>query len=342
MIFSFIKFPPYLAMLAVTSCCFGLPTQIHPETASVSTLYQFERGSWLENLKFGPFGSILATRLDKPILFQITLPSAHHPPSARLIHTFPDSMGTVGITEYSPNRFKVILGNYSIEEAQPTPGSYSVWDVGFSGRDLSHASAKKVTDIPEGQFLNGMATLDSREGTVLIGDSWAGLVYRLSADGDRYEVVLEDETMKPPNGSVLGLNGIQKVVIGKDTFVYYTNSLKETLNRVKIHPISGRAIGPYTTLATGVFGDDFAYDQETGAIYMAGNPTNVITKVNKNGKTEEVIGSPDQLTVAGATSVVIGQGNDRTLYVTTCGALASPVNGTITEGAKLVAIRIMD
>ncbi|CAG8899428.1 unnamed protein product [Penicillium egyptiacum] len=311
----------------------------HPDTP-ISTLFQFGQGSWLENLAIGPSNSILATRLDIPALYQITLPPAVQKPSAKLIQMFPGATGALGITEYKKNQFLVILGNYSIPEAKDFPGTYSVWDVSFSGHDLGHVSAKKVTDIPEAIFPNGMTTLNPLTGTVLIADSWAGLVYRLCPETGEREVVHDDVTMKPPAGTSLGVNGIHVITICEETFLYYTNSLKETLGRVRIDPISGRAIGPYNTLTTGVWGDDFAYDTKTGDIYIAGNFANVITRVNQDGVKEEVIGSPSQLTVAGTTSAVFGGKGKRTLYAVTSGALASPVNGTVTEGAKLVAIEV--
>jgi sugar lactone lactonase YvrE len=302
-------------------------------------LYQFDHGSWLENLAIGPSNSILATRLDLPALYQITLPPAVPKPSAKLIQTFPGATGALGITEYKKNQFLVILGNYSIPDAQDFPGTYSIWEVSFSGHDLDHISSKKVTDIPEAMFPNGMTNLP-HTGTVLIADSMAGVVYRLCPETGEREVVHDDVTMHPPAGTALGVNGIHVITICEETFLYYTSSLKETLGRVRIDPISGRAIGPYETLTTGVWGDDFAYDSKTGDIYIAGNFANVITKVSRDGVKEDVIGSPYQLTVAGTTSMVFGGKGKRTLYAVTSGALASPVNGTVTEGAKLVAIEV--
>ena len=51
-------------------------------------------------------------------------------------------------------------------------------------------------------------------------------------------------------------------------------------------------------------------------------------------------GSQGSLALAGATSGVFGAtaADRRTLYVTTSGALAGPVNGSVTEPAKIVAV----
>ncbi|KAL6233641.1 hypothetical protein BDW75DRAFT_251927 [Aspergillus navahoensis] len=324
--------------------CTGVALGAGEPNDSISTIYQFPHGSWLENLETGPSNSILATRLDIPAVYQITPPQARCGPiagtaSAKLIQTFPGVTGALGIAEYKKNHFAVIAGNFSLETKEPTAGSYAIWDVWFSGARLDRVSSKKIVDIPEAGFPNGM-TLLNKSGILLIGDSWNGTVYRLNPETGDYRVILQDETMKPQSGTNLGLNGIHTVTIGDETFLYYTNSLKETLGRVRIDPGNGRAIGPYTTLATGVWGDDFTYDPATGDVYVTGNFENIVTKLNREGHVEGIIGAETQLTVAGATSALLGGKNDRTLYVATSGALGAPVNGTITEGAKIVAVKL--
>lgn len=54
----------------------------------------------------------------------------------------------------------------------------------------------------------------------------------------------------------------------------------------------------------------------------------------------DCLGSITQLTVAGDTSARFGRtpGKFDTLYVSTAGGPAPPVNGTVTEGEKVVAI----
>ncbi|KAL3481519.1 hypothetical protein BJX99DRAFT_270735 [Aspergillus californicus] len=333
----------FASLLAISSAVSAAAAQ-----NAISTIFQFPHGSWLENLETGPLNSILTTRIDIPELYQISIPL---PPasgedtaaSAKLIQSFPGATGLLGIVEYKTNHFAVVAGNYSLTTHESARGSYALWDVWFSGAHLHRVSAKKITDIPEAGFLNGLTVLNKhrRGATLLVGDSWDGVVYGVNPETGKYAVVLEDETLKPVEGQNLGVNGIHPVVSGHETFLYYTNSLKETVSRVQIDPASGRAIGPYTTVATGVWGDDFTYDAATGDLYVAGNFENVVTRVNRDGRVEGVFGAITELTVAGATSTLVqGEGRGKTLYVATGGALAAPVNGTITEGAKIVAIKL--
>jgi hypothetical protein len=336
------------SLLAVS---FAALSAAAPQNA-ISTIYQFPHGSWLENLETGPGGSILTTRIDTPTLYQITTPRggssspcrpSDNTASAKLIQSFPGATGALGVVEFKTNHFAVVAGNYSLTTHESARGSYALWDVWFSGARLHRVSAKKIVDIPEAGFLNGLTVLNKNKhsATLLVGDSWDGVVYSVNPETGDYEVALEDKTLKPEEGQNLGVNGIHPVAIGDETFLYYTNSLKETVSRVQINPITGRAIGPYTTVATGVWGDDFTYDAATGDLYVAGNFENVVTKVNRDGHVEQVFGAETELTVAGATSTLVqGQGRGKTLYVATGGALAAPVNGTITEGAKIVAITL--
>ncbi|KAL4874872.1 hypothetical protein BJY04DRAFT_233218 [Aspergillus karnatakaensis] len=332
---------------------FSITTFTTAQDNPISTLYQFPHGSWLENLATGPRNSILTTRLDIPTLYQITPPQTNGrcpsstgltEPSVKLIQTFPSATGTLGIAEFAENHYAVVVGNFSLETSQSTPGSYSIWDVYFTGSRLDRVSAKKIVDIPEAAFLNGMTVLDpdskDESKSLLISDSQQGNVYRLDPETGEYAVILEDESMNPPNGTNIGINGIHTVSINNAVYLYYTNSLKETVNRVRIDPVTGRAIGAYTTLATGIWGDDFAVDPASGDLFVTGNFENVVTRVGSDGVVKGVIGAENQLTVAGGTSALFGGVDGRTLYVATSGALAAPVNGTVTEGAKIVGIRV--
>ncbi|KUL89280.1 hypothetical protein ZTR_03802 [Talaromyces verruculosus] len=156
-------------------------------------------------------------------------------------------------------------------------GSYAIWDVQFSSARRDRVFAKKIVDIPEAGFLDGMTVLNKNSGTLLIGDSRNGVVYSLNPDTGDYEVVLEDETMKPPAGQNLGLNGIRTVIVGDATFLYYANSLRETIGRVQNQ--------------FSVWSDDFTYDRGTGDIYVAGNFKDIVTKLDRQGSIEGIIGA---------------------------------------------------
>ena len=308
--------------------------------ASVRPVYQFDNGTWLENIAVRSNGNLLVTLIDRPSLYEIN-PFRNNTPT--LITNLEDETNTtslLGITEMSPDVFVFIAGNFSVARAGSDAASYSVWQIDFNRGDL--AKCEKVSEIealPEASFLNGMTTLDREQGTVLISDSVLGLVWRLNVWTGKYDVVLEDETMKPAEGTllVLGINGI-KIFNG---YLYYINALKGFFCRVEINTSTGEAVGPYETLQTDLPGDDFVMSAD-GVAFIAENGGNSLERVDVDGTRSLIAGGLNTTVVAGATAAAFGRTwkDQGVVYVTTSGGQVVPVNGTFTEGGKVVAVTV--
>lgn len=131
----------------------------------------------------------------------------------------------------------------------------------------------KVMHIDSAMSLNGMTALQPQSrvtvgqsnqlSTLLIADSLQGVVYHLSLQTLSYSIVLNDgATMAPPPNVIpaIGINGLH--YRPADGNIYSTNSLREQFNRVPIaitgNPPKVTAAGEHTTVAGGIFGDDFA------------------------------------------------------------------------------------
>lgn len=85
--------------------------------------------------------------------------------------------------------------------------------------------------------------------------------------------------------------------------------------------------------------DDFALDGEKRVAYLASGEVNSVLKLGLDtGKLEAVIGSVGDLTVAGVTSARLGDGGR--LFISTNGGIVGPVNGTLTEGGKVIEIEL--
>lgn len=324
---STIFIPPLLLIMATLVSC--TPTSARKPVVSV--VYQFPSGAYLENLAISHEG-VLVTRADTPSLYEIKFPTKPHASAqASLVHSFPNATGLMGIAVYAPNTFAVIVGNFSMTKLGV--GAWSIWSVRFS--EINHRSKiQKIADLTEGQFLNGMTTLNEKTGAILIADSLAGCVYRLNVKTGAYEVVLEHESMKA--SKAIGLNGIRTVTIDTQTFLYYTNSKTTTVNRVAIDPVSGRAIGNFTTLACGFYADDLAYDYQTGDVWVAGNANNTIFQVKPSGDEVVAVNASSRPSVLTPSSLLFGQGrHNHTLFGTTYAGVA--LNGTAT-GGNLLAI----
>lgn len=139
----------------------------------------------------------------------------------------------------------------------------------------------------------------------------------------------------------IGVNGIQI----RNEFLYWTNSFQACIYRITITPTGfpAKHARPelIANLSKGVnFLDDFTFDVN-GNIYASTNLVNSIVFIDVQSKEwETVVGGIGEMTVAGSTSVAFGRGrkDKEILYVSTSGAIATPVNGTEIEGAKVVAI----
>jgi hypothetical protein len=290
----------------------------------------------VENIAVRRNGDLLVTLIDRPELYLI---DPQHG-SARRIGDFEEAaaLSLLGITEMAPDVFAVVAGNFSISSGMSVPKSYSVWQVDFN-RGERCDKISEIEDIPEASFLNGMTTLKRRKDSVLISDSSKGVVWRLDAETADYEIVLEDETMKPVLGTSLnlGINGIR--ILGD--YLHYINALKGLFCRVKIDLFTGKALGPYEVLATNITGDDFAFSKK-GIAYITENGGNSVLKFDSGGKTSLVAGGVNSTLIPGATSAAFGRRkqDQNALYVTTAGGQAAPVNGIYTEGGKVVAIDV--
>lgn len=319
-----------LTLLSALLSSAAAAPHLRARDTSSRIVYQFAEGTWVENLAVRQNGNLLLDLVDRPEVYQID-PNANGS-SPSLVYRFSDVTSVFGISEVSTDVFNVITGNFSLSTFASTEGSYSVYQIDLSG---SNTGIRKVAAIPEAEFLNGMTTLNSN--SVLVSDSQAGVVYRVDVETGKYEVVLDDSTMKPPsNASIpIGVNGI-RVLNG---YLYYQNLFAKLFCRVAIDSTTGKATGPYETLATNSYADDFAITNEAVA-YAANGFENEILKVTTAGTVEVVAGSLTSTLVEGATSAQFGRTtkDSSVLYVTTGGGIAAPINGTYTEGGKIVAL----
>jgi hypothetical protein len=303
------------------------------ETLPTRVIHQFPNETWLENLAIRQNGQILVTVLSAPELYLID--PLHTDSNPTLIHRFPEAVGLLGIVELQQDVFYVIAGNWSVETFQTTPGSYCVWKVDLSSGDVldgsSSAIASKVTNIPEGVFLNGMAVLNRSESLVVIGDAGAGVVFTLNVETGMYSKTIDDPTMKPVSIN-LGINGIKI----REGYLYYLTTEQKLFSRIPVNTTDGTPAGPVEVIATNFFGDDFSFD-EMGNAFVGQNIQNTVATIAPNGAVTVVAGNLNSTLVAGPTSTAFGRTprDLPMLYVTTTGGFGSSVK---LEGGKVVAL----
>ena len=274
-----------LKLVLVTLVCtvaLSLPTETKPmprvmSNATISNspvaIAQFAFGTWVENIAVRSNGKILVTMTTPPEIWEIDPSMPLKSNSSKLVHHFDGVEQATGIAEVGPDVFMVVGGN-------------SIWRVNLNKNDTNRIC--EVVNVTESRLLNGMATLDARTGTILVVDSQLGLIWRVNTKTLDYEVVLQDDTMAPSDelGLPLGINGVR---VWRN-YVYYNNSPRRLLCRVRVDRATGRAVSPYEVISQGVLSDDFAVALD-GTAYLAGLTDNVVTQVRLNSVQEVVAGN---------------------------------------------------
>ncbi|KAL7812680.1 hypothetical protein V8C44DRAFT_328966 [Trichoderma aethiopicum] len=339
-----------VALFALCGASLALPST--PPLRPVSTLFEFPKPSYIENLAVRSNGQILISDLSTS---QLTLfdPSALGPKEPVFVHDFTESLGLAGIAEYQPDVFAVITGNVSLtSDDVQSAGTWIVWSVDLRGVDVSsrHGQAgltlppvvKKIAHVKPADFLNGISVLSEKDQTLLVGDVNGGVIWRLDIKTGHYEVVINNTYTQLYPATPFSASGVDGVHV-RDGFVYFTNFGNGTFNKMPIHS-DGTPAGPVTTIARneGLFHeyDDFTFDCDGNAFVVTGG-ANTIEMISADGKRQVVIaGSLNQTAIAEPTSCAFGRGlhDKNILYVVTAGGMETPVNGNIVIGGQLVAV----
>ncbi|KAI0882920.1 uncharacterized protein GGS22DRAFT_42368 [Annulohypoxylon maeteangense] len=326
----------FASSLSLTSATPLLSPRAANQSLPAKTIFQFnETGTWFENLSVRPNGDLVLTTLTPSAqVWTLKAPYSANP-QIGLVHTFQDGKpGLVGIAETKPDVFVVIAAEFA-GAGNAVPGTFAIYEIAFKGNDVT---TRKVIDFPEAKLANGVATVPRCGNTsvVLIGDSFAGSLWRLDTGTGKYESVLAVAEMTAPAGGALpiGINGL-KVHAG---FVYWGNSATATIYRARIdkkgYPVANATVEVVAALNSN-FVDDFAFDAQ-GMLWAATNGDNKVDIIRPDGAFETVVGGATLDTVGGDSAVAFGRTSaDRnTVYVSTSGVLP----GNRTEPAKIVAI----
>lgn len=308
----------------------------HP-TYPIRTVFEFPNETWVENIAIRASGELLVTTISSPAVFQVD-PFLSVP--AKVIHTFPGSLSTLGIAEIQPDIFAVITGNFSLAAFSSVKGTYSLWKVDMTDIKcddlISKPTATKIADIPEASFLNGLTLVEKSSPYLLASDSSLGVVFRINHVTGEYKIVMDNALMKPATGQIIGINGVHT----RDGYLYFTNSFQLIFARVKVSS-EGTATGPYEIVAESGLGDDFAFDS-AGNAYIAQDPGSALEQVTPAGKVTVLAGNVNSTILEGDTSAAFGRtrSDSETLYVVTNGGIAGHPADTNIVGGKVLAVDI--
>ncbi|KAI3327800.1 hypothetical protein HD806DRAFT_335267 [Xylariaceae sp. AK1471] len=339
-----------LSLLAIASgTALAIPSpECAPDAAKLPlparTIYQLGDsipGSWFENVALRQNGDLLVTMLQpNASVYSIQQPLSESPKAS--IISIGNANGTTGIAETSPDVFAIAAGLWS-DLAVPVTGTMALWRLDLTGPE---PTTRLITNMPEAGLLNGVTSISlGSSPAVLVADSGLDLVWRVDLVTGAYETAVKVPEMAAVPDHVapqLGVNGVK----ARDGYLYFSNSNLASIFRIAIDE-NGYALDGAEAEQVAKFDvdniDDFAID-ENGDYWAATNlnDTVAVARMDSIGTAgTAVVGSRTQLTVAGDTALALGgrtESDKNIVYVVTGGALGRPVNGTVTEPAKVVAV----
>lgn len=317
---------------------------------STQTIYEFPEDNYIENLAVRSNGQILVNPLTLP---QLWLVDPHRPGEGFIVHNFSEVLGLSGIVEYQPDVFAILTGNFSLETGDPGAGTWVIWSIDLGGVNVtSNASmieqpvkASKIVAIPEATFLNGLSVLRGQEKQYLVvGDVKTGEIYSVDVNTAEYTVVINNTYTSPAPVYDFGYSATDGIKIRGDGVLYFSNFGQGTLISVPLNTTDGLPVGDFETVATILTPedqwDDFTFDCD-GNVWMSAGGANTVQRISPDGKVEIVAGSLNSTAIAEPTSTKFGRREDdaHVLYATTAGGVATPVDGSITIGGQVVAIK---
>lgn len=316
---------------------------------STQTIYEFPQDTYIENLAVRANGQILVNPLT---LSQLWLVDPHLPGQGFVVHNFSEG-GLSGIVEYEPDVFAVLNGNFSIETGDSGPGSWVIWSVDLGGLNVtSNASTienppkvSKIVAIPEATFLNGLSVFPgSGRKRLVVGDVKTGEIYSVDIDTGEYDMVINNTYTSPSPIYGFGSGATDGIKVRGDGVLFFSNFGQGTLVSVPLNLTDGGPSGDFDTVATILTPedqwDDFALDCDDN-VWMAAGGANTVQRISSEGKVEVVAGMLNSTAIAEPTSTSFGRRQDDAdvLYITTAGGQITPVDGSITIGGQVVAVK---
>ena len=279
-----------------TTCTIPSSTPLPSLTPHV--LNTFPKGTWLENLVIRQHDSnALVTLLSSPDVLLLSTDNSF--PPQHIAH-IASALGCLGIVELYHDVFYIVAGNWTAHTGISQPGTYTIWEIDMRAYIAPHfqhessstsrpASSNETTTslwnaatptapgvktrliatLPYSGFLNGLTVLNPTRGILLAADSLYGFAWSISTLTGSVSIAINSTAMAPlPNSTLqLGINGLHV----KGEYLYFDNTNKATLNRVKVDLKTGEKRGEVETLVKSdietIFPDDFTVDWE-GNVWM--------------------------------------------------------------------------
>ena len=325
------RLPIILASLLVASHSACASPIASTSDLSVTDVWNFSPGTWVENLAVRSNGQILVTLASTPEIYQVD-PALKQP--ATLVHSFPGYDACMGIVELHQDVFYVITGNFSTVTITTGPGSYSVWKLDVGGYNPhgggTAPSATKIADFPNSIFFNGMTS--PNDNVLLIADSRASAIVTLNLATKAIGKITDPLLAPTATGEGLGVNGVKT----RGGTLYFTNTDQDLYGELPLNAAGTASTAPAKALVSNLPGpDDFQFDP-AGDVFLAGN--NELRSIHRAGLTVATVSNSSLL--MGSTAVKFGRlpSDCESVYVTTNGGTEQYVTQTFTTPGRVVRV----
>ncbi|RMZ87285.1 hypothetical protein DV736_g5488, partial [Chaetothyriales sp. CBS 134916] len=301
-------------------------------------------------LAVGSNGDIIVTTVFPNASLYVVSEISGATSTATHIHTFEGINTATGIIETSPGVFAFIGANQT-HLGFGVVGTFGIWQLDLrptytsEEADAQRSNIRLLVPMPEAGFLIGLRALPDSPSVLLVTDTIHGVIWRVDTVTGEYKISVQSDAMLPPAWAPIpfGIDGIH--IHGR--YLYWNSPYLDKVHRIKMlggrssgFPAPGAVHEPVGRVRA-LFLDQLSLGHRNEAyVWIANNANNQIVVVSQDGDIEYVAGAPDEMTVAGATSVAFGvvASDTDTLYVSTNGPILNPVNGSLVEGGKLLAV----
>jgi outer membrane protein assembly factor BamB len=296
---------------------------------SVSQLFKFSNGTFIENIALLPNGHLLLTTFDQGRLY--TLDPSAETPEATVVAQLDNVVQLTGIAEIAPYTY-AITGGIESEQFRFIELSGRAFTVTFDPSGTKPADVKLVAQDIDAGILNGMVALPAHPRKILSMDSLTGRILRIDTITGTVEVAVQDELLLPgdPAAAVpLGGNGLGI----RDGYLYFTNSERQLFARFAIDEY-GSKIGEIEEIYRLPEGSSLAFDDfdlaEDGTAFITQQQESVI-QLTPDGEVTILVGPDDEVSVDSPTAPLLSA-DGKTLYIVT--------GGLATGGGQVVAVKL--
>ncbi|OAG45136.1 hypothetical protein AYO21_00484 [Fonsecaea monophora] len=186
-----------------------------------------------------------------------------------------------------------------------------------TGQVATGVKVKRLAPVPAATWLNGGTAVPHRsEPLILMAESYQGRLYSYNIVRGNVDIWLEHAllgkmTTRPPWP---GVNGVKYHHDGRDSWIYFTNSDRAILGRIKVENQDVTTVPARNSkeqvdieiLASGCGGDDLCIDGQ-GNIYVATNPMNTVLRFSLLAATPRAsAGSGGTANAAAERRVILG------------------------------------